>query len=164
MRVIIGAFVPLVTFLLPLTGQEHVRNTLRADIVGCYALFTGTGKRVDSAFYRASPLVHLDSTMSPVFRAHREFSARRLLIRLDAEGHPLDVVDPSPHLGPMWWADSLSDSLRLTFTDGFSGTFLALTVPRARLDTLRGRIEEHWDFRPPTKRGPAYAIRVPCNQ
>ena len=154
-------FLALAALNGPLAAQVSVRNGLRADIIGCYALFTRTGRRVDSGFYRASPLVRLDSALQPFLAAHKEFGARRLLKRLDSSGHHLDPGYP-PRLGPMWWMDSLSDSVRLSFTDGFSGAFLALAAPHAGSDTLRGRIEEHWDYRDPTSQDAAYAVRVRC--
>jgi hypothetical protein len=145
-----------------LFAQGSVRNALRGELVGCYALFAEGGKRVDSSFYHASPLVRLLATANPVFAAHPEFGARRLLLRLDGSGHRLDVLDPSHRLGPGWWADSLSDSIRVSFGDGFSGALLTLAAPPRGSDTLQGRIEEQWDYREPTRQGPAYAVRVPC--
>ena len=146
---------------LQIAAQVSIRNRLRLDIVGCYALFTETGQRVDSSFYNASPRIRLDSTLHPVFATHREFGALRLVKRLDVTGHHLDPAYP-PRLGTVWWMDSLSDSVRISFSDGFSGAFLALAAPRGRRDTLRGRIEEQWDYRDPTSHGPAYAVRVAC--
>src|SRR6266513_5389456 len=139
-----------------------VRHALRNDLVGCYALFAGTGKPVDSDFYHASPRVRLDSAVHPAVAAAPMLGVRRLLIRLDTVGRPLDPVDPGPRLGPMWWADSLSDSIGVSFTTGFSGAYLVL-APSPRVDTLRGFIEDHWDFQAPTIVGTkAYAVRVPC--
>ena len=162
-RVIVALVLLLNALNVPLAAQYVARKGLRGDLVGCYQLFTGTGKPVDStSFYNSSPLVRFDSTLQLVLPAYREFGARRLLFRLDTHGHRLDVIHPRRRLGPMWWADSLSDSVRVSFSNGFSGAFLTLAAVRGRVDTLRGRIEEDWDYRSPTSRGPAYAVRVQC--
>ncbi len=146
----------------PGVRDAPARRGLRAEVIGCYALFAGTGKRVDSDFYNASSLVRLDSALHPAFAADSVPSGRRLLIRLDTAGRRLDPIDPRPRLGPMWWADSLSDSISVSFTTGFSGAFLLL-APSPHGDTLRGHIEDHWDFGDPTRVGiKAYAVRVPC--
>ena len=141
--------------------HEPARHSFRTDVVGCYAFFAGTGKRIDADYYHASPLVRLDSAMHPAFADDPVPGAHRLLIRLDTAGHRLDPIDPRPRLGPMWWADSLSDSINVSFTTGFSGAFLVLAAS-PQVDTLRGYIEDHWDFSDPTGRDKAYAVRVPC--
>jgi hypothetical protein len=61
-----------------------------------------------------------------------------------------------------WSADSLTDSVRLSFSDGFSGAHVILAAPPGHLDTLRGRVEERWDFRPTNQRGAVYALPVRC--
>ena len=114
LRLLFAAMLALGSLNVALAAQGSVRNGLRADLLGCYALFRGTGERVDSSFFRATPIVRLDSTVHPVFVAHKEFGARRLLKRLDASGHHVDPAYPL-HLGPAWWLDSLSDSVRLAF-------------------------------------------------
>jgi hypothetical protein len=146
----------------PLQAQALVRNALRGDLVGCYALFTGNGKPVDSSFHNASPLVHLDPTSHPGFTRHAHVGVRRLLMRLDPSGRRFDLTDSRHGLAPLWWVDSLTDSVRLSFSDGFGGAFLTLAAPTSRSDTLRGRIEEDWDFTDPTSHRPAYAVRVLC--
>jgi len=161
-RPVVAALIALGSIKLPLAAQGSVRNSLRVDLLGCYALFTGAGHRVDSNFYRASPNVRLDSTVYPVFVAHKEFGARRRLARLDANGRHIDPSFGQGPLGPGWWVDSLVDSLRVSFSDGFSGAFVTVAVPPTHSDTLRGRIEEDWDYREPTSLGPAYAVRVAC--
>lgn len=142
--------------------DEPVRRALSTQVVGCYALFAGAGKRVDSDFYNASSLVRLASVAHPAFAGDSVPSGRRLVIRLDTAGRRLDPINPKPRLGPVWWADSLSDSIDISFTTGFSGAFLVL-APSPSGDTLRGYIEDHWDFGDPTRVGTkAYAVRMPC--
>ena len=85
------------------------------------------------------------------------------MLRLDVQGRPLR--DRGRVRGFMWWVDSLSDSLNLSFVNGFSGAVLIL-APRMGSDTLYGRIEEHWDFGPPfmTSQQSAFAVHVPCRE
>jgi hypothetical protein len=63
-------------------------------------------------------------------------------------------------------ADSLTDTVRLSFVDGFSGAVFVLAAPKSRPDTLIGRLYESWDFGPPfeTTHGPARAIREACGR
>jgi hypothetical protein len=67
------------------------------------------------------------------------------------------------HAAPLWTADSLTDTVRLSFIDGFTGAVFVLEA-RPPVDTLRGRVFESWDAGPPfqTPRGSAYAIREAC--
>ena len=138
--------------------SAHLRNALRHDLVGCYALFTDRSHRIDASFYNASPLVFLDSTP-----ADRDSAAgiMRLMLRLDSAGRSMSLGRLRP-LGPSWGVDSTTDTLRLSFSDGFSGAGLSLMATPGSGDTLRGRIEEDWDFRPPTDRGRGFAVRIPC--
>ena len=148
-------------FHTPLRAQAPMRNGLRQDLVGCYALFTTTGKRVDSTFYNASPLVRLDSTRDQRLASAGVPGTYRLAARLDSSGRAT-TAKHEHSVGPIWWADSLSDSVRLSFSNGFSGAFFTLVAPNPPSDTLRGWIEEDWDFGPPTRHGPAYALRTSC--
>jgi hypothetical protein len=139
-----------------------VRTQVSAGVPGCYALYAGT-REVDSSFYNATHLVRLDSTVSWSFEREGRRIGFRALRRLDATGHELDNEDTRGARLFSWWADSVTDTLRLSFVNGFSGAVLALAkVPGT--DTLRGRIEEHWDFGPPfvTNQQPAHAIKIPC--
>jgi len=134
------------------------RDALRAELIGCYALYTPAGKLLDSTFYNSSPLVRLDSTSLGISGRDTVPGVFRRLVRLDPAGHPLDQHDPGFR---SWWADSLSDSVRLSFSDGFSGAQVIIDAG-GRSDTLLGRIEEHWDFAPPNHRGRVRAVRVRC--
>jgi len=138
------------------------QRSLRSDLLGCYALFVG-GKPLDTTYYNSSPRVRLDSTVFEIRHGDTLFWTWRLLRRLDLHGR---AVDPSGRKDPfpfVWWVDSLTDSLHLSFVDGFSGAVLAL-APRTASDTLYGRIEEHWDVGPPfaTSQHSARGVRVTC--
>ncbi len=133
-----------------------LRRQLRAEAVGCYSLFTARGRRIDSTFYNASPVVRLDSANS-----HLENNDQwgRRMHALDTLGNPNRTTRGSL---TRWFADSLTDTVRLSFSTGFSGAAFAFAVPAESADTLRGRIVEYWDFTDPTDRGRAYAVRTAC--
>ncbi len=139
-----------------------VRVELPVGVPGCYALFVAR-RPLDSSYYNATPLVRLDSSVSWTYQREGKRFQFRTLRRLDAAGNELDRDGAHGARMFSWWADSLTDTVRLSFVDGFSGAVLALTkVPGT--DTLRGRIEEHWDFGPPfvTSQQLAHAVKVPC--
>ena len=139
------------------------RDGLRAEVLGCYALFTPAGKLLDSSFYNSSPLVRLDSASTGITARDTVPGVFRSLLRLDATGRPLDPVDPQSWFGRDWWADSLTDSIRLSFSDGFSGALVILAAPPTVADTMWGRIEEHWDMGPTVNdRGRVLAVRLRC--
>src|SRR6266550_3729151 len=135
---------------------QQPRDALRTELIGCYELYTAAGKLLDSTFYNSSPRVRLDSTALGITARDTVPGVFRRLVRLDPNGRPVDLDDPGFRA---WWADSLTDSVRLSFSDGFSGAQVILAVA-GRGDTLLGRIEEHWDFAPPNSRGRVRAVRV----
>jgi len=164
-------FVALATLALAMSAcasnMAHVplglpRHGLRAELVGCYALYKPDGRLLDSSYYNSSPLVRLDST-STGFATDTGRSVFRYLARLDSTGNPVEHAGPRTFFNRIWWADSLSDSVRLSFSDGFSGAVAILAAPPNRTDTLLGRIEEHWDMGPTiNQRGAVRAVRFTC--
>jgi hypothetical protein len=140
-------------------GRQGPRDQLRSELLGCYALYTASGKLLDSTFYRSSPFVRLDSNAMGASARDTFPGIFRRLIRLDVSRRPSDPID-APF---SWWADSLSDSVRLSFSDGLSGAQVILAAPTPVTDTLFGRIEEHWDVGPTVnQRGPVRAVRLRC--
>jgi hypothetical protein len=134
------------------------RNGLRGELVGCYALYTSRAGEAERALYNASALVRLDS--QPI--DYPTPGVARAMIPLTPVNLPTPPQRPRPY-SPRWWADSLSDTVRLSFIDGFSGAVFVLAAPPGRPDTLTGRRFESWDFGPmETTHGPARAIRRPC--
>jgi len=139
--------------------EASLRRALRGDLLGCYALFGADGRRIDTTYYNASPIVRLDSaalagTIDSLAGMWRQLAA------LDTLGMARRTTRGM--WAPSWSADSLSDTIRVSFVNGFSGAEFVLAAPPG-VDTLRGRAAEHWDFGPGTKRrGAAHAIRVPC--
>ena len=146
----------------PAEGRAWVpRSALRRELVGCLALRDARGRAADSGYYGASPRVWLDTV--PIGSIDPLAGAAWLLRRLDAEGRPLDQAVPHPLFSPRWTADSLTDSVRLSFHDGFSGAVFILAAP-AGADTLRGRAVEYWDVGPSkTNRGRVWALRIRCD-
>ena len=146
----------------PPTSVQQPRSGLRTELLGCYALYKPDGKLLDSSFFNSSPLVQLDSAAAGMTHETSP-AAFRSLIRLDSAGNPVDQLDPTSFLGRIWWADSLTDSVRLSFSDGFSGAVAILAAPHGKADTLSGRIEEEWDMGPSVnQRGAVRALRVKC--
>jgi hypothetical protein len=130
----------------------------RVELPGCYALYSGDGRSVDGRFYNASPVVRLDTT--DVDRRWVQGAARPM-IRLDSTGRPMET--PEWHVRPFWEYDPETDSLELSFNNGFSGAALLLHAPPGPRDTLRGTIHENWDVGPiSTTPVSAYAVRVSC--
>ncbi len=147
-------------------GPYLLSNALRRDLVGCYAVMTAPGHLLNREhFYNASPMVYLDSTPRPhVLADGRDLgTARKTLVPLDSVGNPIRE-DRANFLGPSWSADSLSDVVYLSFSNGFGGAELILQAP-PDADTLRGRIVENSDFGPSTMaRGRGMAVRRACQR
>ena len=139
-----------------------LRNGLRAELVGCYALFTAPAGDAQRSLYNASASVRLDSQAVDPRGSRSSSTALRLLTPLTAPNAPM-VASPR-QFTRTWTADSLTDTVRLSFVDGFSGAVFVFAAPRTNPDTLFGRRSEHWDFGPPfeTTHGLARAIRQPC--
>ena len=132
------------------------RRAVRPDVVGCYALFTARDARIDGTFYNASPRVRLD-TVEHYLPAGNP--TRRLMHALDTLGNPSHTTHG---MRPSWSADSLTDTVHLSFSTGFSGAYFAFAMPRGFRDTIHGRAVEYWDFKKPTDRGAVYAVRTAC--
>ncbi len=125
------------------------------DPAGCYALLLDH-RLLDSGYYNSSPFVQLDPGSR--FPRRPDFHPLR---RLEEPGQYLDDDSVARHTLFGWWVDS-SQTLHVSFVNGFSGAVLALRSAGA--DTLEGTISEHWDVGPPfeTSRAAAQAIRVRC--
>jgi len=163
MDLVLRMAVLLTVTAVPGLAQERLeapRDALRPDVLGCYALYSSSGKLLDSSFYNSSPLIELDSSVVGITARDSRPGIIRSMIRRDANGR---VLTRSREWGRSWWADSLSDSIRISFSNGFSGAFVILNVPRGMPDTVWGRIEEHWDLGPTVNdRGGIRAVRIRC--
>ena len=119
--------------------------------------------RVDSGYYGASPRVQL--TSDPVWHSATDSipGIAWAAAALDTAGRHTDSLDSHRRVGPAWWADSLSDSITISFVNGFSGAVFILAPFDGTAERLAGRAEEHWDLGPTiTPRGAASAVRVAC--
>ena len=103
-------------------GQRPtMRNGLRADVLGCYALYSGPA-RVGNSLYNASPSVRLDSLRVGTLGPDTVPGVLRAMVPLTVSNEPM-TARRGP---PSWMADSLSDTVRLSFVDGFSGAVFVL--------------------------------------
>ena len=142
-----------------ITQQAPVRARfgLRPEVLGCYALYDSSGARLGSAYYNSAPLVRLDSTAVRLNKKEGPHPIR-YFVRLDTLGRVMKGGGEAR----FWWADSLTDSIRLSFVAPMSGAF-AVLLASVGADTLRGHIENHWDVgSSTTDAAPLHAIRVPC--
>jgi hypothetical protein len=123
------------------------RVALRHDVLGCFAV-----AYADSAWasrWSAPRYLVLDSVP-------KERAARRL--RFEHRDDP--VGGDAPHRWGWWSADSLSETIRLTVTDGFVGVELVVT---GTADSLVGRGTAQADVgRANRARGPVIAHRISC--
>lgn len=146
------------------------RNALQAAAVGCWKLYDNQGHSAQGSLYWSPAITQLDSTLAQS-RPASPILARNAS-RLDTLGHDISLIDDSRNRGThAWSSDSLSDSVRIGFSSGFSGTVFVLKLEPtlAKPDTLFGRAFEHWDSMGPpnfgiTERREATAIRTPCAQ
>ncbi len=139
-----------------------MRNGVPGDAIGCYTLYTGRGRLVDSTYKHAFPYVELDTAAIGATTQDSSPGILRIVRRTDSKARRQDSTTQWRIGGPMWWADSLNDSIRLMFSDGYGGAYFALAPRRGSSDTLVGRAENRWDFTRPTERRSARAIRRPC--
>jgi hypothetical protein len=133
-----------------------VRHSLRTEAVGCWALFDQTGQSAQGRLYWAPAVARLLETREEA--GSGEFH----LVRLDSAGRNMRTERERGFT--YWSADSLTDSIRIGVSSGFSGTQFVFALPvaeRAR-DTVRGRAYEHWDYKANTNRGRAMAVRTSC--
>lgn len=139
---------------------KHEAAALPHGMLGCYELFIRGGLPAPDSLYFTSPKVRLDSAASPAERLP-EHPRAWSLVRLDANGREMDHGRRS--FPTFWSPDSLSDSVHLIISSGYSGTELILPLP-AGSDTLHGRAVEHGDAGPPFSRdaGAVTAVRIPC--
>jgi hypothetical protein len=142
------------------------RNALRADALGCFVLLDSRRQSVAGLLRRAPARVRLDSARD---RPSTFPNATTTLWRIEYRDSTNRVVGVTPATGlaSSWSADSLTDSIRIRFSDGFTGSGFVFALPSAtRSDALFGRAYTFVDAGPPyrTDRGPAFAVRYSCAQ
>jgi hypothetical protein len=142
------------------TDMRARQAALRTDLVGCYRLLDRDGSPLDSskafnafANVELTPFALADTGRYPGTRGV-------FFVRQPGAARPDSTALA---FGPSWSVDSVRGILEVSFVDGFSGAVVTLRTPRAPSDTMRGWVEEHWDFGPSTSnRRRASAIRVQC--
>ncbi len=141
---------------------QPARAALRQGAVGCWALFDDRGRPAEGHIYWAPTFVALDADDDAAQR-----SPDRPAVRLGAAWNRLPLeLEPGIPGWVKWRADSLTDSIRITFSNGFSGSnfVLALGQEDPVPDTIYGYAREYYDAGPPWTKavGSAMAVRVPC--
>ena len=118
------------------------RSVLLQDLPTCYALYHFTGQPASESLYWAP-------------------TATR--VRADGVLERLDHKERHQRGQSQWMRDSLSDSVRLSFSSGFGGTIFTLGAGQD-VWMLRGRAAQFRDFGPDagTVGSPAFAVRIDC--
>ena len=139
---------------------DRVRAALPGGLAGCYALFDHRGLPASDSLYYSPPKARLE-TADHAFRRPHKLPAWSLL-RLDSAGQPMAELDYE--LEYFFWGPTGSpDSVRVHFSNGFSGTEMEFAIPLTHPDTLHGRAIVFWDFAPfETDQGSVTAVRIPC--
>jgi hypothetical protein len=140
------------------------RGGLRRAAVGCWQLVDSRGRSASDRIAWAPAIVQLDSAeQSP----QSAFPRQRIARRFDPAWRPLPTgFEPGIDGAMTWRADSLTDSVRVEFNNGFFGSVFVLAVPDGRrLDTLHGRAFEFSDVVPDDSpdHGSVAAVRVRCS-
>lgn len=138
------------------------RLGLRKDVVGCWALFDNHGRSAEGQIEWAPTFVSLDSGDTATTP-----SSVRPAVRFGPTWSPLPLeLERGIQGWVKWRADSLTDSIRINFSNAFSGSTFVFSVPPQTpvLDTIRGYATEFYDYGPPWTKamGAAIAVRVPC--
>ena len=141
------------------TPPVLVRESLRMDVLGCFMLLKARGQRADSAFIGAPQAVRLDSARGDTGSTGAA-AAWRNAYALDSLGR---VVARS-HVPHSWVADSLTDTIRISFLGSLGGVAFEFAMPPGVRDTVHGRATFYGDAGPPFEHplGPARAVRVTC--
>ena len=137
------------------------RRSRDARLVGCYALLDPSGLPASRSLYGAADFVQLDTAVDTLSRPDR---VALRLIGFDSSGARVQHRGVGEYGAPVWAADSLSDTVRLSFHNGLSGTTFVLTPSSPKMDTLRGWADESFDLGPTSERySPVHAIRRSCS-
>lgn len=146
------------------------RQALPRHALGCFVLLEDQRQSAWGRLRGASAIVRLDSV--PLEISSHTSDAGSMLRRVewrDSANHVIGATprSPSTSLSPLalWSADSLADSIRIRFTDGFTGSVFVFALPSgSHSDTLFGRAYTFVDAGPPyqTDRGRAFAVRRSC--
>jgi hypothetical protein len=127
------------------------RSEIERTAIGCYSVRIGLFRAPDAlgaSFQRPHP--------------GNEHATPPHIVELDSGGAlgPAPRVWPTIHRLNYWELDSLSDSLRLVFSTGFSGVRLTL-APAG--DSLTGHADDFRNFTHLSDRAAAMLRRVSCD-
>ena len=141
------------------------RRTLPLRVAGCWDLFDHSGRPAGDSLYWAPSTTRLDTMPSPwVFNGLS--GVVWPAVRFDSFAKAGALPDSLDMTSAFWSADSLSDSIRLKYSSGFSGTTFVFALPPRGMssDTLRGYAVEHSDMVVPgvPPKESVYAVRTPC--
>ncbi|HUQ18664.1 MAG TPA: hypothetical protein VM099_03535 [Gemmatimonadaceae bacterium] len=139
------------------------RNALRAEALGCYELLDSAGQNASKSMEGVPAIIRVDSMVDLTRDMPAGMTSLRTLGAATV-GTPVYRDPISRDMHPRWSADSLTDSVRLVFTNGFTGALFALNLPvNNRGDTLKGRAKTFVDVAPlEGPEGNAWAVRRHC--
>jgi hypothetical protein len=139
------------------------RNALRPEALGCYELLDSARQNASKSMEGVPAIIRVDS-MVDVMRGTAPGITSSRTLGAAAAGKPVYRDPISRDMHPRWSADSLTDTVRLVFTNGFSGAVFALNLPvNSRGDPLKGRAKTFVDVAPlEGPEGNAWAIRRDC--
>ena len=140
------------------------RKTLRQDVVGCYALLDSNKTQWEGAAFEDIPdVVRLDSMLAVIDKKRDD---RWRSIESIFYDEYFGYTRKKPRVAAQWAVDSVSDSVRISFFNGLSGTVFSFFLPRRiTQDTLRGRATMLMDVNPFSyDMGRAWAVRRRCPQ
>lgn len=115
-----------------------IKSGLRRDALACYALFDSAGRTLVGQLTGAPRMVRLDSTV-----VHRWGGASSGVWRLvqplgQEEEYQAQAIQNG--MLPVWAADSLTDTVRFSFSTGYTGSSFAFNLPAIRgFGALEGR-------------------------
>jgi hypothetical protein len=138
------------------------RDALRTDLLGCYTLFDEKGLPAEARLTWVPAIVRLDSAAARM--SSPTHGTWRWAERLGHGGEALPDFGRDAPWANAWAADSLTDSIRVDFSNGLGGSGFVLDAPAAvqGADTLHGRARAYYDSSDPEERGRASAVRVEC--
>ena len=143
-----------------------IRNTLRPERARLLRAARWPMAQPCRRFRGASARVRLDSARDdPLSYPNAHTAVRRIEYR-DATNRVVGVT-PQIGLASSWSADSLTDSIRIGFSNGYTGSVFVFALPiAARSDTVFGRAYQFQDAGPPyyAALGAAFGVRYPCAQ
>jgi hypothetical protein len=115
-----------------------LRVGLRRDLRGCFSLFDSAGRTLVGRMLGAPRMVRFDTTV--VSRWTGRYTGTWRLVQQLGQEEEFQLGAIQMGMIPTWAADSLTDTVRVSFSNGFSGSSYAFEVPRvSTYGALKGR-------------------------